>query len=97
MGRKNGFREDDFKIDRSCLVVLETCLEQRQSFEQRVQTHQQQQNHKLSSIAFMLNSGQKAEQEKDFRRLSKAETESQLILKYPQKKERHYIMGCGKG
>lgn len=33
----------------------------------------------------MLNSGQKAEQEKDFRRISKAETESQLILKYPQK------------
>lgn len=59
MGRKIGFREDGFKIDSSCLVVLETCFEQRQTFEQRVQ--EQQQNHKLSSVTFMLNSGQKAE------------------------------------
>lgn len=94
--KKNEFREVGFKIDSSCLVVLEACFEQRQTFEQRVQK-QQQQNHKLSSVPFMLNSGQKAEQEKDFRRISKAETESQLILKYPQKKECHYIMGCETG
>lgn len=32
-GKKtNEFREDGFKIDSSCLIVLETCFEQRQTY-----------------------------------------------------------------
>lgn len=39
-------------------------------------------DHKLSSVTFLLDSGQKAEQQKNFSRISKTETKSQLILKY---------------